>query len=95
MQAVENQPARGRALPSSFRCKPESERVACAREDRLPSTGRLIYEGDPVAHSDFIELVIKRYGDFAVDFREFNRQYDGSLREDYMRRGLSPGYPGS
>lgn len=60
-------------------------RVPPVLQYKVLSTGRLIYEGDPEAHSDFIELVIKRYGDFIIDFREFSRQYDGSLRRDYIR----------
>jgi len=49
----------------------------------IVSTGRLIFERDPEAVSDFLEQVCKLYGDFATDYRAFCEEYDASLREAY------------
>jgi len=49
------------------------------------ATGRLLYERSAAAHLDFIERVLKRYPDFALDFRTFCAEYDQSLREAYLR----------
>lgn len=48
-------------------------------------SGRLIFERDGEQHRDFVEHVIKRYPDFAIDFQAFCRDYDASLREAYLR----------
>ncbi|ACA60178.1 type VII toxin-antitoxin system MntA family adenylyltransferase antitoxin [Candidatus Desulforudis audaxviator] len=49
------------------------------------ATGRLLYERSADTHLDFIERVLKRYPDFALDFRAFCAEYDQSLREAYLR----------
>jgi hypothetical protein len=43
---------------------------------RVIETGRLIFQRDPVALSDFREYVFKIYGDFAPFFRQASREYD-------------------
>lgn len=50
-------------------------------------TGRLLYLADEVAHADFVESVLKRFGDYAVDYRSLVADYDAALREDYLRGG--------
>jgi predicted nucleotidyltransferase len=47
-------------------------------------TGRLIFKRDHDQVCDFVEQVLKRYGDYQIDLREFYREYDESLREEYL-----------
>ncbi len=45
------------------------------------STGRLLYERDHELVCDFLERVLKEYGDFQIDLRQFYRDYDDALRK--------------
>jgi predicted nucleotidyltransferase len=51
---------------------------------KVLATGRLIYEKEASGLSDFIEFVTKRYIDFAIDLKQFYREYDQSLKEAYL-----------
>lgn len=51
---------------------------------KVLESGKLIYERDPVALSDFREYVFKVYGDFAPFYRAFTREYDCVLKETYV-----------
>ena len=50
---------------------------------RVLTTGRLIYQDDPVALADFVESVLNRHCDFTVDYQAFLREYDTALAEQY------------
>ncbi len=52
---------------------------------RVISTGRLIYRRDVIRVADFVESVLKRYCDFAIDLAQFNRDYEARLREVYLK----------
>ncbi|MBT9173038.1 MAG: hypothetical protein DDT21_01428 [Syntrophomonadaceae bacterium] len=54
---------------------------------RVINEGRLVFERDPDATSDFMESVIKYYQDFAITMNKFYRDYDDSLREAYLNNG--------
>lgn len=45
--------------------------------------GMLVYEGDYLKHSDFIETVIKSYSDYAVKYAIFSGDYQQALKEEY------------
>lgn len=47
------------------------------------STGKLLYERDHDQVCDFLERVLKEYGDFQIDLKQFYREYDEALREKY------------
>lgn len=71
-------------------CREDDINVLCLNDAdvmlqfRVIETGRLIFQRDPVALSDFREYVFKVYGDFAPFFREASREYDRTLREAYV-----------
>ncbi len=50
---------------------------------KVLKTGRLIFCRDEILHADFVELVIKRYCDFSVDYRETAKDFDAGLMEDF------------
>ncbi len=54
---------------------------------RALKEGMLIYEGDYIKHSDFIEHVIKTYPDYAVKYSAFAKDYEQALREEYGSHG--------
>lgn len=58
-------------------------RAPIALQFRALQEGILIYEGDYVKHSDFIECVIKTYPDYAVKYATFARDYELALKEEY------------
>ena len=58
-------------------------RAPIALQFRALQEGLLIYEGDYVKHSDFIEYVIKTYPDYAVKYAIFARDYGLALKEEY------------
>ena len=58
-------------------------RSPIALQFRALQEGLLIYEGDYVKHSDFIEYVIKTYPDYAVKYAIFARDYELALQEEY------------
>jgi uncharacterized protein len=51
---------------------------------KVLSTGKIIYEKDYVKTSDFLEYVIRYYGDQEYDIKAMNKEYDHSLRESYL-----------
>lgn len=69
----------------------EQDDVSITILNRAPSpfqfevltTERLIYQDDSVALADFVEGVLNRYCDFAVDYEAFLREYDEALRDQY------------
>ncbi|MGI6667769.1 MAG: type VII toxin-antitoxin system MntA family adenylyltransferase antitoxin [Bacillota bacterium] len=72
-------------------CREDDINVLCLNDVdvmlqfRVIETGRLIFQRDPVALSDFREYVFKIYGDFAPFYRQASREYDKALREAYVR----------
>ena len=58
-------------------------RAPCAFQRRVLVEGRPLLTGDPLALADFVEGVIDRYCDFAIDRDHFLREYDEALRERY------------
>jgi len=43
--------------------------------------GKIIYESDFIATCNYIEKMLKRYHDFAIDLENFYRDYDIALKE--------------
>ncbi|AFM39389.1 putative nucleotidyltransferase [Desulfosporosinus acidiphilus SJ4] len=62
-------------------------RAPIALQFRALQEGVLVYEGDYVKHSDFIEYVLKTYPDYAVKYAIFARDYGLSLKEEYSHGG--------
>lgn len=62
-------------------------RAPIALQFRALQEGILVYEGDYVKHSDFIECVIKTYSDYAVKYAIFARDYELALKEAYSHGG--------
>ncbi|MBC2723522.1 nucleotidyltransferase domain-containing protein [Desulfosporosinus sp.] len=62
-------------------------RSPIALQFRALQEGVLIYEGDYVKHSDFIEYVIKTYPDYAAKYALFARDYELALKEEYSHGG--------
>lgn len=62
-------------------------RAPIALQFRALSDGMLVYEGDYCKHSDFIELVIKTYPDYAVKYAIFAHDYEQALKEEYDSHG--------
>jgi len=50
---------------------------------RALKEGMLVYEGDFIKHSDFIEHVIKFYPDYALKYAVFAKDYKSALKEVY------------
>ncbi len=50
---------------------------------RVLSTGRLLLCTDETALADFVESVLKRHGDYVIDYDRFLREYDQTLVEIY------------
>lgn len=48
------------------------------------SEGILLYERDFIRTSDFIEKVLKYYGDYGITLKKFYKEYDEALREAYL-----------
>lgn len=51
------------------------------------STGRRLWCGDEAALADFVQWVLKVYGDFGFDYRAFLKEYDRVLVERYGCHG--------
>lgn len=51
---------------------------------RAISGGILIYEEEPIILSDYLEQLFRRYHDFRPKFEVFLKEYNQSLREDYL-----------
>ncbi len=62
-------------------------RAPIALQFRALQEGLLVYEGDYVKHSDFIEFVIKTYPDYAVKYAIFAHDYEQALKEEYNSHG--------
>ena len=62
-------------------------RAPIALQFRALKEGLLVYEGDYFKHSDFIELVIKTYPDYAVKYAIFAHDYEQALKEEYNSHG--------
>ncbi|WP_407314329.1 type VII toxin-antitoxin system MntA family adenylyltransferase antitoxin [Desulfosporosinus sp. SB140] len=58
-----------------------------ALQFRALHEGVLVFEGDYIKHSDFIEYVIKTYPDYAVKYAVFTRDYEKALKEEYSHGG--------
>lgn len=58
-------------------------RAPLAFQHRVLAEGRLLLVRDEVAHADFVERTLTRYGDFAVDEARFFEEYDRALVEEY------------
>lgn len=52
---------------------------------RAVSEGKIIYEKDYVSTCDFIETVMRRYQDYAIDLHFFYEEYDRAVKEVYVR----------
>ncbi|MCL5045328.1 MAG: nucleotidyltransferase domain-containing protein [Actinobacteria bacterium] len=52
---------------------------------KVISTGRPLFRRDSLRVADFVERVLKLYGDFGVDLAQFNRDYEARLREVYSK----------
>lgn len=50
---------------------------------RVLQTGRLLHCADPIALADFVEEVLGRHADFAIDYEAFLREHRQALREIY------------
>lgn len=50
---------------------------------RAISEGRIIFEKDYVTTCDFVERVIGRYQDYAIDLHYYYKEYDIALKEAY------------
>ncbi|MBI5376935.1 MAG: nucleotidyltransferase domain-containing protein [Candidatus Schekmanbacteria bacterium] len=48
------------------------------------SQGKIVYESDPVVTMDFVEMVITQYLDFAPTLKEYFKEYDASLKQEYL-----------
>lgn len=55
------------------------------------STGRVLFVRDRGKLADFIERILKLYGDFQIDMKEFYREYDQGLREEFSKGSFSNG----
>ena len=62
-------------------------RAPIALQFRALKEGLLVYEGDYLKHSDFIEFVIKTYPDYAVKYAIFSHDYEQALKEEYNSHG--------
>jgi len=47
------------------------------------TNGKILFERDREPVCDFLEQVLKEYGDFRIDLKQFYREYDEALREKY------------
>jgi predicted nucleotidyltransferase len=48
------------------------------------ATGNLVYEAEPIVTSDFVEAVLLQYHDREYRDRQFFKEWDAGLREDYL-----------
>ena len=56
-------------------------RASIVMQFEVLSTGKLLFERDHELVCDFLERVIKEYGDFQIDLMQFYLEYDEALRE--------------
>lgn len=47
-------------------------------------TGKIIYERDPILVSDYLERIYNLYCDYEFVHRKFFKEYEDSLKEDYL-----------
>ncbi|QGP91468.1 Polymerase beta, Nucleotidyltransferase [Neomoorella glycerini] len=59
-------------------------RVPVTLQMRVLETGRLLYVKDEILLADFKERVIRRYCDFEPDLKILYRDFDASLREEFL-----------
>ncbi len=62
-------------------------RAPVALQFKVLSDGLLIYEGDYITHSNFIERVLKTYFDYKISYARFSEDYEHALREEYLKHG--------
>lgn len=58
-------------------------RAPLAFQFKVLSEGRRLAAFDEIACADFLEEVIDRYADFAIDERRFHREYDRAFAADH------------
>lgn len=62
-------------------------RAPIALQFRALQEGIVVYEGDYIKNSNFIEYVIKTYPDYAVKYAIFAQDYKLALKEEYSHGG--------
>lgn len=62
-------------------------RAPVALQFQALADGLQIYEGEYIAHSNFIERVLKNYFDYKISYARFSEDYEHALREDYLKHG--------
>lgn len=58
-----------------------------ALQFRVLSKGLLIYEGDYILNSNFIEHVLREYRDYSFHYARFAEESRKALREEYLSNG--------
>ena len=58
-------------------------RAPLGLQHRALKEGELLCENNPIAHSDFIENVLRQYEDYRIYQRKFMHEYRASLKEAY------------
>jgi predicted nucleotidyltransferase len=58
-----------------------------ALQFRVLSEGMLIYEGDYILNSNFIEHVLREYRDYSFHYARFAAESRKALREEYLADG--------
>lgn len=58
-----------------------------ALQFRVLSEGILIYEGDYILNSNFIEHVLREYRDYSFHYARFAEESRKALREEYLSNG--------
>lgn len=58
-----------------------------ALQFRVLSEGLLIYEGDYILNSNFIEHVLREYRDYSFHYARFAEESRKALREEYLPNG--------
>lgn len=59
-------------------------RAPLTLQHKVLAEGRLLYNRDNVFLADFSERTIKLYCDFAIDLKQFYREYDEALRKEFL-----------
>jgi predicted nucleotidyltransferase len=55
--------------------------VSVVLQFEVLSTGKLLYERNHELVCDFLERVLKEYGDFQIDLKQFYYDYDDAMRK--------------
>lgn len=53
-------------------------------QHKVLAEGRLLYNWDRIFVANFAERIIKLYCDFAIDLKQFYRDYDEALRKEFL-----------